>query len=53
MDITVTGFDSEGRALDSNSEVIRITNGDTVHILKQAFTMEPDKLVAEIESINE
>ena len=53
METTVSGFDEEGRALDPNSEVIRITNGETVHVLKQAFTQEPDKLVAEIESIND
>ncbi len=53
MDITVSGFDSLGRALDSNNQVIRITNGQTTHILKEAVLQEPDKLVAEIESIND
>ena len=53
MDITVNGFDALGRALDSNNEVIRITNGETIHILKEAVLQEPDKLVAEIESIND
>ena len=53
MDITVSGFDANGKALDQNSKVIRITNGQTVHVLKEAVLQEPDKLVAEIESIND
>ncbi len=53
MNITVSGFDANGKALDQNNDVIRITNGQTVHVLKEASSREPDKLVAEIESIND
>ena len=53
MEITVSGFNELGQALDQNAEVIRITNGQTVHILKEAVLEEPDKLKAVIESIND
>jgi len=53
MTITVSGFDANGRALDSNNEVIEIFNNGVRHVLKPAVLQEPDKLVAEIESIND
>lgn len=53
MEITVSGFDEQGRALDTNNQVIRITNGQTVQVLKEAVLEEPDKLKVVIESIND
>lgn len=46
MEITVNGFDPQGRALDGNGEVITIINGTAVHNLKEAVIEEPDKLKA-------
>lgn len=53
MTITINGFDNQGRALDSNNEVITIINGTATHVLQEALIEEPDKVKAVLVIDNE
>jgi hypothetical protein len=51
--ITVSEFDSNGRALDSNGQLIVINNNGTTMVLKKETEVDTDKLKVVVESINE
>ena len=52
--ITVSGFNSEGQALDTNGNRVVLVKGSTTHTLHSTNEInEPDKLIAVIESIND
>lgn len=51
-EITVGSFDANGRALDTNGNLIVINNNGLTMVLKPEETQEPDKLKVVVESIN-
>lgn len=50
--ITVSEFDSTGRALDSNGQLIVIDNNGTTMVLVKDTDNDTDKLKVVVESIN-
>lgn len=52
-EIIVAEFDSNCRALDSNGNIIVITNNGLQQVLKKDPDNDTDKLVVVIESIND
>jgi hypothetical protein len=52
-EIIVAEFDTQGRALDSNGNIIVLINNGLHQVLKRDTDNDTDKLVVVVESIND